>query len=107
MRYGRGNCRVTPCCRESVRRHCRDIVAVNEVVDDTRMVRLLRPGALQNRGRLLELPVSLVRRWPGRVEREGVEYSGLLVRREALVELLHRFSVGERARRVILLIAVA
>src|SRR5215207_7811451 len=87
-------------------RHGRNIVAVDQVVDDARMIRLLRPGTLKDCRRLPEVRVGLVGGRPRRNKYKRVEYGCFFVCRKALVHLFHAVAVCERARSMVVLIAV-
>src|SRR5437899_728332 len=83
------------------------VVAVDDVVGDARMVRLLSEYFLENLAGLLLVRVRLVS-WERRcVQREGVEHRRLAVLRIADVQTLHRLFVGEAARAVLKLVGIS
>ena len=85
----------------------RRVVAVDQVVHDAGMLRLLLPLLVENVRRLALLGVGLVGRQCRRVQRQRVEHAGLAVLGIALVQLLHRLLVGDRTGAVIELVVVA
>src|SRR5690349_19991712 len=71
------------------------------------MVGLLGLRRLEEARYVLKVGVALVGRQVGGVERQRVEDPGLAIVGSARVELRHRALVGERARAMVQLVAVA
>ena len=84
----------------------RHVVAVNDVVRDSRMVRLERVQLFQNRARLQLVCVRFVRRQRGRRERQRPEDRRFAIVRIFRREIAHRFFVGDDAGALIELVGV-
>src|SRR3989442_214116 len=97
---------VTPRGGEPLLGDRRVIVAVDQIVRDTRMLRLRGEHLLEDPRGLELVGVRLVRRERGRVERQGVEDRRLAIVRVARGELLHRLPVAERAGPVVYRVGV-
>lgn len=82
------------------------IVAVDQVVRDAGMVRLLQVDRLEDCRRLELLGIGLVGGQRRGVEGQRVEHAGLAVVRVGRVDPRHRLLVGEAARAVIELVPV-
>ena len=89
---------VALCRRQALTANWRKIIAVDDVVRDTGMVRLLRLDRLQDRRRLELFGVGLVIEIHRFIERKRVEDGRLGVVGITLGQLGHRRLIGERAR---------
>ena len=107
VRHGRRDLRVAPRSAEPARGQGRIVIAVDDVVRDAGMVRLLGQDLLEDRARLQLIGVRLVGRRRRRVQRERIEHRGLAVVGIAPVELLHRLLVGGGPRAMVQLVVVA
>jgi hypothetical protein len=97
MRRFRSDFRVAPRGRQRENRKLGRIVAVDQVVNDARMVRLLRQDTVQDLGRLLLAGIGLVGRRRSCDQRERVEDGGFAVFRITGRESLRGITPGERA----------
>ena len=82
------------------------VVAVDQVMHDAGVVRLRLPNLFQDLGGFLLVREGLVGRRLGCVQRQRIEDAGLLVVREAGMDLLHRLFIGDRPGLVVDLVVI-
>jgi hypothetical protein len=79
VRDRRRDFRIAACRREAGRRERRDVVAVDQIMCDARMVRLLGEDRFEDRRRLLLVGEGLIGGKGIGIEGEGIEDRGLPV----------------------------
>src|SRR2546427_11619368 len=107
MRRRRRDFRVATCRREGAARERRRVVAMDDVVRHSGMVRLLGEYLFEDRARLELVGVSLVGRGRGGIQGEGIEDRRLIVVWIARVQTLHRLFVRNDSAAMINLVPVA